>query len=160
MHYYKSLRHPSNNALRDAASSGPSSFSKLWCTLLSEGGCHGAVLARSVGKEQEEEERQQLHKSWEMAAVLDFLDLFREDLKLDRAFTAHELESVLILSPGGEGLLGSVHTVGLLPLADCGLNIYLERAQCEKQGSRLPRRQLRKHSLLAGEHHPSPPHFC
>lgn len=70
-----------------------------------------------MGQEQEEEERQQLHRSWEMAAVLDFLDLFREDLKLDRAFTAHELESVLILSPGGEGLLGAVHIVGFLPLA-------------------------------------------
>ncbi|EIE21318.1 hypothetical protein COCSUDRAFT_66829 [Coccomyxa subellipsoidea C-169] len=68
------------------------------------------VLARSVPKEQEDTERRQLHKSWEMAAILDFLDLFREDLKLDRAFTAHELESVLILSPGGEGLLGAVHT--------------------------------------------------
>ncbi|BDA44548.1 probable DDT domain-containing protein DDR4 [Coccomyxa sp. Obi] len=68
------------------------------------------VLARLVDKEQEEEERQQLHRSWEMAAILDFLDLFRSDLKLDRSFTAHELESVLILSPGGEGLLGSVHT--------------------------------------------------
>ena len=79
--------------------------------------CHGAVLARSVGQEQEEEERQQLHRSWEMAVVLDFLDLFRDDLKLDRAFTAHELESVLILSPGGEGLLGAVHIVGFLPFA-------------------------------------------
>lgn len=68
-----------------------------------------------MGQEQEEEERQQLHRSWEMAAVLDFLDLFREDLKLDRAFIAHELESVLILSPGGEGLLGAVHIVGFLP---------------------------------------------
>ncbi|CAL8463229.1 g2763 [Coccomyxa elongata] len=68
------------------------------------------VLARSVDKEQEDEERQELHRSWEMAAILDFLDLFRLDLKLDRSFTAHELESVLILSPGGEGLLGSVHT--------------------------------------------------
>lgn len=75
-----------------------------------------AVLARSVDKEQEEEERQQLHRSWEMAAILDFLDLFRNDLKLDRSFTAHELESVLILSPGGEGLLGSVHTVRRCPL--------------------------------------------
>ncbi len=75
------------------------------------------MLARSVPKEQEDTERRQLHKSWEMAAILDFLDLFREDLKLDRAFTAHELESVLILSPGGEGLLGAVHTVRLLALA-------------------------------------------
>ncbi len=73
------------------------------------------MLARSVDKEQEEEERQELHRSWEMAAILDFLDLFRLDLKLDRSFTAHELESVLILSPGGEGLLGSVHTVRCCP---------------------------------------------
>lgn len=70
------------------------------------------MLARAVSAEQEEEERRQLQRSWEMAAVLDFLDLFREELKFDRAFTACELESVLILSPGGEGLLGAVHTVG------------------------------------------------
>ncbi len=56
-----------------------------------------------------------MHRSWEMAAILDFLDLFRIDLKLDRSFTAHELESVIIFSPGGEGLLGSVHTVRCCP---------------------------------------------
>jgi hypothetical protein len=68
-----------------------------------------------VSKEQEEEERQQLHRSWEMAAVLDFLELFRDDLNLNRSFTARELESVLILSPGGEGLLGAVHIVRFPP---------------------------------------------
>ena len=52
-----------------------------------------------------------LQKSWEMATILDFLELFRPYLNLSRSFTVHELESVLILSPGGEGLLGTLHIV-------------------------------------------------
>ena len=72
-----------------------------------------AVLARSVNAEREEEERRILQRSWEMATILDFLELFRPYLNLSRGFTVHELESVLILSPGGEGLLGSLHMVSL-----------------------------------------------
>ena len=52
-----------------------------------------------------------LQRSWEMAVILDFLERFRPHLSLSRGFTAHELESALILSPGGEGLLGSLHMV-------------------------------------------------
>jgi len=70
-----------------------------------------AALTRKVDKEQEEEERKMLQKSWEMATILDFLELFRPYLNLSRSFTVHELESVLILSPGGEGLLGTLHIV-------------------------------------------------
>lgn len=70
-----------------------------------------AVLARIVDREQEEEERRMLQRSWEMATILDFLELFRPYLSLSRGFMVHELESVLILSPGGEGLLGSLHIV-------------------------------------------------
>jgi len=96
------------------------------------------VLARAVSAEQEEEERRQLQRSWEMAALLDFLDLFRAQLKLDRAFTAYELESVLIFSPGGEGLLGAVHTVGLfipvlallIPSGPCLFLQHTYRASC------------------------------
>ncbi len=72
-----------------------------------------AVLARNVDREQEEEERSWLQRSWEMATILDFLELFRPYLNLSRSFTVHELESVLILSPGGEGLLGSLHIVSV-----------------------------------------------
>ncbi|CAK0785661.1 hypothetical protein CVIRNUC_008872 [Coccomyxa viridis] len=68
-----------------------------------------AVLSRPVDQEQEKEERRVLQRSWEMAVVLDFLERFRPHLSLSRGFTVHELESVLILSPGGEGLLGSLH---------------------------------------------------
>lgn len=70
-----------------------------------------AVLSRPVDQEQEKEERRVLQRSWEMAVVLDFLERFRPHLSLSRGFTVHELESVLILSPGGEGLLGSLHMV-------------------------------------------------
>ena len=52
-----------------------------------------------------------LQRSWEMAVILDFLERFRPHLSLSRGFTVRELESVLILSPGGEGLLGSLHMV-------------------------------------------------
>ena len=73
------------------------------------------MLARHVDKEQEEEERRALQRCWEMASILDFLELFRPHLGLSRGFTVHELESVLILSPGGEGLLGALHIVSLPP---------------------------------------------
>ena len=82
-----------------------------------------AVLSRPVDQEQEEEERRMLQRSWEMAVILDFLERFRPHLSLSRGFTVHELESVLILSPGGEGLLGSLHMVrAFLPWSDhsCG----------------------------------------
>ena len=69
------------------------------------------MLARPVSPEQEAEERGTLEQCWEMAAVMDFLELFRRDLDLGRGFTWAELETVLILSPGRDGLLADLHTV-------------------------------------------------
>ena len=71
-----------------------------------------AVLARPVPPEQEAEERATLERCWEMAAVMDFLEVFRGDLNLGRAFTWAELESSLIFSPGRDGLLADLHIVG------------------------------------------------
>lgn len=62
-------------------------------------------------KEREEQERAELQGSWEMAAVLDFLNLFRRELGLGNSFTWGELESALILSPGDQGVLCWLHIV-------------------------------------------------
>ena len=70
-----------------------------------------AVLARPVPKEREERERAELQCSWEMAAVLDFLNLFRRELGLSSSFSWDELENALILSPGDQGLLCWLHIV-------------------------------------------------
>ena len=59
-------------------------------------------------EEDVEKEIQELRAMWEMAAIIDFLHLFREQLKL-RAFTAAELERVLVTSAGDEGLLADIH---------------------------------------------------
>ena len=69
------------------------------------------MLARPVPKEREEQERAALQGSWEMAAVLDFLNLFRRELGLRSGFAWDELENALILSPGDQGLLCWLHIV-------------------------------------------------
>lgn len=52
-----------------------------------------------------------IHGMWEMASVLDFMHLFRKQLKLQRQFAAEELERVMVTSPGDGGLLADVHIV-------------------------------------------------
>lgn len=49
---------------------------------------------------------------WQMAAILDFLSNFREELKLSVEVGAAELEHVLVCSNGDGGLLASLHVVG------------------------------------------------
>lgn len=63
---------------------------------------------------------QQLHGSWAMVAVLDFLTTFHaiDGLAGLRNFSALDLERALIRSPGGPGLLADVHAVR--PLLSCG----------------------------------------
>lgn len=46
---------------------------------------------------------------WEMAAILDFFNLFRKQLNLTRSFAASELEHVLSYSDGKDGLLADLH---------------------------------------------------
>ncbi|KAL6766425.1 hypothetical protein ACKKBG_A35950 [Auxenochlorella protothecoides x Auxenochlorella symbiontica] len=46
---------------------------------------------------------------WEMAAVLDFLTLFKPQLRLSRELGADELEHVLVTSAGDGGLLADLH---------------------------------------------------
>ena len=46
------------------------------------------MLARNVDREQEEEERRTLQRSWEMATILDFLELFRPYLNWDEVADA------------------------------------------------------------------------
>ena len=52
-----------------------------------------------------------IRSMWEMAAILDFIHLFRPQLRLSRAFTADELERVLVTSSGEDGLLADLHVV-------------------------------------------------
>ena len=50
-----------------------------------------------------------IHGMWEMASILDFLHLFRRQLKISRQFAAAELERVMVTSSGDGGLLADVH---------------------------------------------------
>ena len=52
-----------------------------------------------------------IHGMWEMASILDFMHLFRKQLRLQRQFGADELERVIVTSPGDGGLLADVHIV-------------------------------------------------
>lgn len=67
------------------------------------------VLRRNIPAESMEDELSVVHSMWEMAAVFDFFNLFRQELKLTRSFGVEELEHVLITSPGDGGLLADVH---------------------------------------------------
>ncbi len=72
----------------------------------------GAVLTREVPPEREAAELDALQRSWELAAVMDFLELFRGDLRLGGAgFTWAQLERALVLAPGRDGLLAELHIV-------------------------------------------------
>jgi hypothetical protein len=67
------------------------------------------VLRRHIPPESVNNELSIVHSMWEMAAVFDFFNLFRQELKLTRSFGVEELEHVLITSPGDGGLLADVH---------------------------------------------------
>lgn len=72
---------------------------------------NSAVLRRHVAPEDIEPQIESIHGLWEMAAVLDFFYVFRKQLRIQRQFTAAELERVLVTSPGDAGLLADVHIV-------------------------------------------------
>lgn len=62
---------------------------------------------------EEEEQQGDLQTMWEMADVLDFLRVFSRDIPglSNLEWTANGLESALITSTGGPGLLASIHMV-------------------------------------------------
>ena len=71
-----------------------------------------AVLERHVSREEEQAQLAALHSNFHMAAVLDFFYTFRHAAGLAACeFEAEQLESAIILSPGGPGVLGDVHMV-------------------------------------------------
>ena len=68
-----------------------------------------AVLERERSAEQEAAERAALRGAWELASVLEFLEVFHAQLGLPRRCRAADLEAALVLSPGGPGVLADVH---------------------------------------------------
>lgn len=76
--------------------------------------CLAPVLERHVTLAQEEEQQTELQSMWEMADVLDFLRVFCKDIPgiANLEWTANGLESALITSTGGPGLLATIHMVG------------------------------------------------
>ena len=68
-----------------------------------------AVLERERSAEQEAAERAALRGAWELASVLEFLEVFHAQLGLPRRCSAADLEAALVLSPGGPGVLADVH---------------------------------------------------
>ena len=77
----------------------------------------GTVLERPRSEEQERKERAMLRGAWEMASVLEFLEVFHVQLGLPRRCSAADLEAALVLSPGGPGVLADLHLV--CPHAPC-----------------------------------------
>ncbi|KAK9834896.1 hypothetical protein WJX81_007008 [Elliptochloris bilobata] len=71
------------------------------------------VLERPRSAEQEAQERAALRGAWELASVLEFLEVFHAQLGMPRRCSAAELEAALVLNPGGPGVLADVH-LGLL----------------------------------------------
>lgn len=55
-----------------------------------------------------EKEIKRVQGMWELSAILDFVHLFHEQLKL-RAFNASDLEKALVTSAGDRGLLADIH---------------------------------------------------
>jgi len=71
-----------------------------------------AALERPRSAAEEAAERGALRGAWELASVLEFLEVFHAQLGLpDRRCSAAELEAALVLSPGGPGVLADLHVV-------------------------------------------------
>ena len=68
-----------------------------------------AVLERACTAEQQAAELAALRGAWELASVLEFLEVFHAQLGLPRRCSAADLEAALVLSPGGPGVLADVH---------------------------------------------------
>ncbi|CAD7698498.1 unnamed protein product [Ostreobium quekettii] len=66
------------------------------------------VLGREVGKEDAELQVQAIRTMWEMAAILEFLDVFKPQLGIGVSYSADALEEALVKSPG-PGLLADLH---------------------------------------------------
>eukprot|EP00884_Botryococcus_braunii_P023667 jgi/Botrbrau1/9985/Bobra.0012s0075.2 len=86
------------------------------------------VLERHVTLAQEEEQQAELQSMWEMAVVLDFLRVFSRDIPsiANMEWTANGLESALITSTGGPGLLASIHMELLRPMLPRGATMTVE----------------------------------
>jgi len=75
-------------------------------------GARRAALERPRSAAEEAAERGALRGAWELASVLEFLEVFHAQLGLpDRRCSAAELEAALVLSPGGPGVLADLHVV-------------------------------------------------
>lgn len=93
----------------------------------------GAVLERPRSEEQEREERDMLRGAWEVASVLEFLEVFHVQLGLSRRCRAADLEAALVLSPGGPGVLADLHLVRPeFQLEECGIGYANDRIGHDK----------------------------
>eukprot|EP00890_Picochlorum_soloecismus_P000415 jgi/Picsp_1/1374/NSC_04853-R1_protein len=69
----------------------------------------GKLPERQLSQEEIDSDLKEIKKMWEMAAIVDFLVKFREELKLSVEIGPSELEHVLVCSNGDGGLLASLH---------------------------------------------------
>lgn len=74
------------------------------------------MLERVLSLEEVEKQSAAVLNMWEFAAVIDFLDLFRPQLRLRNPLTPDELVAAIVSSPGAEGSLAELHIVSSLPL--------------------------------------------
>lgn len=69
----------------------------------------GKLPERQLSQEEIDSDLKEIKSMWEMAAIVDFLVKFREELRLSVEVGPSELEHVLVCSNGDGGLLASVH---------------------------------------------------
>jgi hypothetical protein len=66
-------------------------------------------IRREHTEEEMAAELEEIRDMWEMASILDFVELFKRQLNLSRKFSATELEHVMAYSDGRDGLLADIH---------------------------------------------------
>ncbi|KAI7835383.1 hypothetical protein COHA_010717 [Chlorella ohadii] len=66
-------------------------------------------IRREHTEEEMAAELEEIRGMWEMASILDFVELFKRQLNLSRKFSATELEHVMAYSDGRDGLLADIH---------------------------------------------------
>ena len=69
----------------------------------------GKLPERQLSQEEIDSDLKEIKNMWEMAAIIDFLVRFREELKLSADIGPAELEHVLVCSNGDGGLLATIH---------------------------------------------------
>lgn len=81
----------------------------------------GVLVQRIKSGEEVAAEKKEIQSMWELAAIYDFLQLFKPQLRIRGSFGPDELEHCLVTSLGDSGLLADLHVdimKGISPKSD------------------------------------------